>query len=133
MGCDIHVVLERRKRDSTEWIGVWASDELPGGRPRVCRRDYDFFGHFNVRSTVQTPIYPRNIPEDVSRLAWAQYMQAPTDHHSPSYATPQEFVERWLLANPDDQEVRRDCALWDLLRLDTDFDGDHRVVFWFDN
>lgn len=138
MGCDIHIVLERRKAGNAEWIGVWASDHLPGkqGRPRFAQRDYGFFSRFGVRRSYEETrpvIYPRNIPEDVSRLAWTEYMSAPTDHHSASYATPQEFVGMWLAENQDSEDVRPEHALWDLLRLDTGFGCEHRLVFWFDN
>jgi hypothetical protein len=137
MGCDIHIVLERRKAGSQEWVGVWASDRLPGksGRPHFAQRDYGLFSRFGVRGHRDDGkvIYPRNIPEDVSRLAWAEYMRAPTDYHSPSHLTPQEFADAWLAENPNNTEVRPEFVLWDLLNLDTDYEGDHRLVIWFDN
>lgn len=137
MGCDIHIVLERRKRGSLEWIGVWASDEVPiKGRSKIAKRNYGLFSRFGVRGQredYREVIYPRNIPEDVSRLAWTQYMRSPTDYHSASYATPEEFVAAWVKENPNDPDVRPEHALYDLLQLDTDYDGEHRLVFWFDN
>jgi hypothetical protein len=135
VGCDIHIVLERREAGSAEWVGVWLSDALPGGRPMVARRDYDFFNEFGVRGQIEgrSPIYPRNVPKDVSRLAWLAYMSAPTDHHSVSYATTEEFTAAWLRANRNNDKVRPEFASYDLLNVDTDFDGDHRLVFWFDN
>ena len=135
MGCDIHIVVEARERGSSEWVGRWHSHDLPEGRPRIARRDYCFFSQFAVRGRADHVLWPRNLPKDVSRLAWLAFMAAPTDHHSASFATPDEFIAAWLRVYPDgiDGVCRRDFARWDLLKIDADYDGDHRVVFWFDN
>jgi len=139
MGCDIHIVLERRKRDSGEWIGQWCSDNLPDrwGRPKCARRDYGLFSRFGVRGPRDdgNAIYPRNIPEDVSRLAWSLYMLSPTDHHSASYCSLEEFIEAWRAENPNDAEVRKDWAHYDLFGVDLDWpeNAEYRLVFWFDN
>ncbi len=135
MGCDIHIVMERRL-PSFEWVGLWSSDEPPGGRPKFAQRDYGLFQRFGVRGhRVGGVIYPRNVPIDVSRLAWLQYMRSPTDHHSASHCTPQEFADAWLAENPDQNIVRPDHALYDLFGLDTSYpeDAEYRLVFWFDN
>ena len=42
MGCDIHIVLERRL-PGKEWVGLYATDYHPGGRLSVAKRDYEFF------------------------------------------------------------------------------------------
>jgi hypothetical protein len=135
MGCDIHIVLERRHGD--EWLGIWSSDCGPrkDGRALVARRNYAFFAKLGVRgASGTTKIWPRNVPVDVSRLAWLQYMKAPTDYHSASYATIDEFCSAWLEANPDSDQVRPQHASYDLLGFFGDEDeGEHRLVFWFDN
>lgn len=134
MGCDIHIVLESRKKATEEapagpWIGVWCSDWFPGQRPQVARRNYDFFAAVaNVRGS--GPHYPRNLPEDVSALAWREYMRAPTDHHSASHMTAASFVDVYDTVNATDDDGR--FGLYRLLGADRDGD-DHRVVFWFDN
>lgn len=145
MGCDIHIVLERRKKGRDKWIGVYSTDEAyPIIRKNMiaARRDYAFFGEVAaVRSRPETgsPLYPRNLPEDMSDLTREQYWRAPRDYHSASYATPTEFAERWLKANAEkpehfrQKEVSPDHALYDLLGIDSDSDADYRVVFWFDN
>ena len=138
MGCDIHIVMERHDPEIQEWIGVWSSDNGPrkDGRQFVARRDYGFFAQFAVRGRAETVIWPRNLPKTVSKLAWSQYMRCPTDYHSASYATPAEFVAAWLRANPDgsDGKIRPDFAMYDLLGLFDEYEeGEHRVVFWFDN
>lgn len=137
MGCDIHMVLERRQRDA-EWVGIWSSDVTPGekGRVKVGRRDYAFFSEVaQVRGSSPTGHYPRNLPIDVSRLAWLQYMSAPTDHHSPSHLSLEEFIAAWLRANDGDSEVRANFAAHDLFSIDAEWpEGcEYRVVFWFDN
>jgi hypothetical protein len=138
MGCDIHIVLERRDAGQSEWVGQWCSDNLPmSRRPKIASRDYGFFAEVaGVRgSPSQSKMYPRNVPVDVSRLAWLHYMQSPTDHHSPSHATPAEFVEAYARANPNDKDYRPEFALYDLLGVEADYpEGcEYRVVFWFDN
>lgn len=136
MGCDIHIVLERKQVD-TEWYGVWSSDIGPGRRAKIAQRDYGFFARFGVRGRPEdgsSVIYPRNLPRDVSRLSWLQYMRCPTDYHSASHATLAEFCGAWASENPNDPDVRQDHAIYDLLGIGGEEDeGEHRVVFWFDN
>lgn len=137
MGCDIHIVLEQKLPDS-EWVGIWCSDVGPrkDGRALIAQRDYAFFGEVaHVRAETRTGAYPRNLPRDVSRLAWLRYMRSPTDYHNPSHMTLGEFTDAWFRANPNTQTIRREFAVWDLLGVDID-EGDeaqNRVVFWFDN
>ena len=97
-------------------------------------RDYEFFSRFGVRGSDEKTIYPRNLPKNVSRLAWFQYMRCPTDYHSASHATPDEFIAAWRSANPDNEVIRKGHELYDLLGLWMDEDDPpHRLVFWFDN
>lgn len=145
MGCDIHIVLERKEPDA-EWVGLWTSDVRPDRRqlrPVVAQRDYAFFAEVAaVRGRSSTATYPRNLPRDVSRLAWLQYQRCPTDYHSASWMTVSEFVSAWLRVNPKRPDVRPEFAASDLLGVDGDEEdrwGDddprvlYRVVFWFDN
>lgn len=137
MGCDIHMVLERRLPER-EWIGLWSSDEFPGrDRPMIARRDYDFFAEVaGVRGHGSSSSYPRNLPEDVSRLSWVQYMRAPTDHHSVSHLSAADFVATYKRVNPEGRHgYRPEFALYDLLGIDAEWPegAEYRVVFWFDN
>ncbi len=135
MGCDIHIVMERHEPETGEWVGIWSSDNGPWGRTKVAQRDYGFFAQFAVRGRAeQGVIWPRNLPKTVSRLAWLQYMRCPTDYHSASHASVDEFCQAWLAANPNDEKVRREHVAYDLLGLSLDEDDpEHRLVFWFDN
>ena len=141
MGCDIHIVAERRKKSCDPWIGVWSSDLTPVAmgaqfrRPLCAQRDYEFFTEIaGVRGTSGTTIYPRNLPEDVSDLAWQQYMTAPTDHHSVSHVSVDEFCDAWFRAHPESTSgVRKEYAPYDLLGISGDDGFEYRLVFWFDN
>jgi hypothetical protein len=132
MGCDIHIVVERRRKAGEPWMGLYTTDRLPGGRPKIAQRDYDFFGAVaGVRCRPEGfSNYPRNVPEDISQLAWQEYMRCPTDHHSASHMSAAEFCAIHHKVNP--QISREEWAMADLLGIDGD-DGEHRVVFWFDN
>lgn len=138
MGTDIHFVVERRKKEApgTRWIGTLLSDECPGRlRPVIARRNYSFFAEVaGVRGRTATTAYERNIPEDVSELAWQQYMHAPTDHHTASHMPVHEFVAAYRRASPLEDESRAMFDAYDLLGIE-DYDDryEHRVVFWFDN
>ena len=135
MGCDIHMVVERRKTGETwaDWVGFIATDYHPGARLPVARRDYDFFAEVaSVRGTTRNhKNYPRNLPEDVSRLAWQQYMRAPLDYHSVSHMPLTEFCEIYGKINPE--KYRPEHAAYDLFGVHGDEGFDYRVVFWFDN
>lgn len=132
MGCDIHIVVERRTKASERWIGLYATDHLPGGRPPVAHRDYDFFAEVaGVRGASTSGNHPRNLPEDVSELAWKEYMRCPTDHYSVSHMSVGEFAALHNKVNPTIS--RAEYAVADLLGIFGDEHADHRVVFWFDN
>jgi len=134
MGCDIHIVVERRRKPSEPWVGLYTTDEMPGGRPPIARRDYDFFAAVaGVRGNVQSfSNYPRNVPEDISPLAWQQYMRAPTDHHSASHMSAAEFCSIHRSVRPD--LSREGLEAYDLLGVEQpDNKTEYRVVFWFDN
>jgi hypothetical protein len=134
MGCDIHLVIERRRKPIEPWVGIYSSDLAPGSRIVIAQRDYDFFAEVaNVRGkTTDYKNYPRNVPEDISPLAWQQYMRAPTDHHSASHMTAGDFCAVHHKINPT--KSREDFMLYDLLGISSNDDGhEFRVVFWFDN
>ena len=137
MGCDIHMVLEAKFPGDNDWVGMVAYDHLPGQRPKISDRDYGVFQRFGVRGRTEGAkvIYPRNLPRDVSSLAWKMYMCCPEDYHSVSHCTLREFADAWLAENPNDETVRAEHAIWDLFGVsDVDADApEYRLVFWFDN
>jgi hypothetical protein len=132
MGCDIHLVVERRRTPAERWFGIYSSDQGPRPRAKIAQRDYDFFAHLaNVRGS--GPNYPRNVPEDISALAWQEYMSAPTNHHSASHMSVAEFCAAYLKIRPEGAWA--DHAAYDLLGIwsDSPEGAEYRVVFWFDN
>ena len=139
MGCDIHIVLERRREGSDRWIGEFTSDNFKcvGKNLEARNRDYGFFHRIaGVRGwgdNDKVDHYPKNLPRDVSDLAWDQYMTRPTDYHTPSHLTAEEFTAAYLAENPNSQTIRNDYAAYDLLGIDPDDKCEYRVVFWFDN
>lgn len=143
MGCDIHIVVERRKIGRTKWTGIYSSDAAyPIIRKNMiaARRNYEFFTELaNVRGHSETSKSARNLPEDMSELSREQFWRAPTDYHSASHMTPSEFCEAWSRANDkyderfQSKEVRKDFVVYDLIGIDADEGDEFRVVFWFDN
>lgn len=133
MGCDIHIVLERRRNAGEPWVGIYSTDRLlPEGRPRIAQRDYGFFAAVaGVRGRPDGYHPPRNLPEDISPLARQEYMRDRADHHSASHMSAAEFcaIHHNLYPNAS----RREHAEYDLLGVWSDEVSEHRVVFWFDN
>lgn len=155
MGCDIHIVVERRWEG--RWIGVrtdaWlssgsyadASSELVA--PAVGRRNYAFFARLaGVRGT--GPV-PHGLPDDASDLTLALSEDWEGDGHSHSWLPLKEFADRWcatdeafiatLAAERLEGKLSAYARLLDRASIgafdvydDIDVD-DFRVVFWFDN
>lgn len=142
MGCDIHIVVERKIADG-EWIGIWCSHTSPNiGYNRPNRRNYQFFAEVagvRGRPEKNKKSRPRFIPKDISALAWEELMACPTDYHSHSHMSLKEFCEHWVTANPEKEgygsEIRKDHVEYDLFGIDYDWpeNAQYRVVFWFDN
>lgn len=148
MGCDIHIVVERRLKGRTKWVGLYSSDaayQIIRKNMIAARRDYGFFADLaSVRGQSSLSQYPQNLPEDMSDLTREQFWRSPTDYHSASHMTIDQFTKTWMHSNQklDEQwrskDIRSDYAAYDLLGVSPDdFDDDkrpdYRVVFWFDN
>lgn len=126
MGCDIHVVVERRSRGSRKWIGIRSSDgsislasdtvvkkimatRTPRGydpdmwdlRHTACTgRNYAFFGALaGVRNDGPEP---KGVPDDASELALEELTAWDGDAHSMSHDTLYHFIHTWLtIGYPD--------------------------------
>lgn len=113
MGCDIHLVLERRAvvNGEEKWVGVNAfehiSDMVRCGAAvertyhgwNVRARNYDVFAMLaNVRGHTADEHEPRGAPYDMSDLARACITDWDSDGHSHSWLTAREYVSRWCMA-----------------------------------
>ncbi len=145
MGCDIHLVVERR--DGDRWVAVHTTNathgidrdgELAWSCPAAVRRNYRRFAALaGVRGDGPEP---RGIPHDASDYARMEIRRWGRDGHSHSWLPLAEalpiFVEteRWPDAGHGVEYARRYPAyfFFDVNEVDPDL-GDHRIVFWFDN
>jgi hypothetical protein len=126
MGCDIHIVLERRHSEREPWIGVVAFDAIKvSKRPPADDRYYEFFAAIaGVRGPGPKPL---GMPPDMSELSRVQCSEMGTDGHSHSYLPAADFCERFRRASDgkdSDDEI---------LGVYMESDEQWRVVFWFDN
>lgn len=109
MGCDIHMVLERKHGD--EWIGMHnynapnpaaldttTFDDNPPSQYRwisykIMGRDYRLFGELaGVRTTGTLGNEPRGIPQNASQLTNALVDEWDSDGHSHSHLSLTEFI-----------------------------------------
>jgi hypothetical protein len=119
MGCDIHLVLEKKWND--RWVGVTDFPYIPvqvyGGAPdyKVVRgyphydvrhRDYDLFARLaGVRGRGPEPL---GIPDDASDLARMEIEGWDSDGHSHSYCSLQEFVQAKLACDAPEKMLVED-------------------------
>lgn len=155
MGCDIHIVIE--KKWGEKWVGMRTDRSFVRGgydgkqadwiTPTVGQRDYGFFARLaGVRGGGPDPL---GIPSDASDLTLALTQEWDGDGHSYSYLPLKEFAERWCAADPEfiavlaaerlRDEKQAYARLLDRASIGA-FDSyddhdmeDFRVVFWFDN
>lgn len=130
MGCDIHFVVETKKKDEDVWTGVYSTDlspHMPGEalakkaltdeqvdyafefnytRPVFKGRYYSFFGALaGVRTDGPEPL---GMPKNASDLAKMCAEDWGADGHSHSYAPLREFITKWIsVTNPDVLVVER--------------------------
>lgn len=151
MGCDIHVVLERKFGD--KWIGLREVRSFPsyvynsGDKSwkqeyffcRANSRNYDLFGKLaNVRGEGPEP---KGVPDDASELSKALIEQWDSDGHSHSYCTLQEYLEALAASEDNPAEVflsgkhpAVEAPHMFYFGMYEPEDGEeYRVVFWFDN
>lgn len=137
MGCDIHLVLEKKWTDHkgrTKWVGI------PMERcPRT--RNYHRFGLLaGVRGDGPDA---RGLPDDASDLARMEIERWDGDGHSHSWCPLREFVQACLASEHDPEKMldaedprTKDpfCHYFGLeFFWGDDGPDNYRVVFWFDN
>ena len=138
MGCDIHMVLERKHGD--HWIGV---DSFKGhycaldkryAWPLATSRNYSRFAALaGVRGDGPDP---RGIPDDASELSKLQIADWGQDGHSHSWMSVAEAAPIFYETDSykKDEFARYYPAAY---YFDVDMDSkkleDYCIVFWFDN
>jgi hypothetical protein len=136
MGCDIHLVLEKRKNG--KWVGVdtFQSHPLDWSSPVARSRNYERFAKLaNVRGS--GPL-PRGLPPDASDTTILLTDECGSDGHSHSWLPLAEASEIWSQTQqglsgygskyPDSYFFGVDTSPGSRDKRD-----DYRVVFWFDN
>lgn len=136
MGCDIHVVLERRWNN--RWVGVNKFEYSKPDRYRAYTRERNyqrFTALANVRG--HGGLDPRGLPKDISDLTAMEVDGWSGDGHSHSWVTLDDALKIWL----DTEFTERFDK--EMLKRITDFpkyyyfgvedDEAYRIVFWFDN
>jgi len=142
MGCDIHMVIERKRAKDTTWTGVVSTDHLRfDDRPPPSERNYAFFSRIaDVRTygdDVKTE-QPKGVPEDASDLARQEIERWDCDGHSHSWMPLREFcLAYYEVCPPEDERDLRypEARLFGIYPGDGDSRAGEqwRVVFWFDN
>lgn len=145
MGADIHIVVEEKHED--EWFGIFYNggpfqnfDAKSSPFWKFSCRNYHFFGALaNVRTEGPEP---NGTPDNASPMALKHIRDWGGDGHSHGHLPLEEFVKRWLEANPDTAaeamraQIEGGSGVRHLLNLndwdEENLDG-YRVVFWFDN
>jgi hypothetical protein len=148
MGCDIHVVLE--KKFGGKWIGMRELSSmqiyLPVAEDNYAKRyvfcnassrNYGLFARLaGVRGEGPEP---KGMPEDASELARALYDNN-SDLHSHSWCTLEEYLEHLVAASSSparvlltDSPEMKDPYVFFFNMYPPEDDEEYRVVFAFDN
>lgn len=136
MGCDIHLVLERKVDD--RWIAVdtFKGHESALGRgyqwPAATARNYGRFAKLaNVRGDGPAP---RGLPEQLSETAAFLVKKWGEDGHSHSWLPLKDAAAAFLETDRHDPDGFREKYPHSYyFGVDCDEVDQHRLVFWFDN
>lgn len=140
MGCDIHIVLE--KKSGCRWIGVdtFAGHESSHGKgwnsPAARSRNYGRFAALaGVRGEGPAPRGLPDFPSDTTALLLEEYGQ---DAHSVSWLPIDEaaqiFSQTQGVLKDDDFALRYpESYFFGVDTSDHSSWGEYRIVFWFDN
>lgn len=159
MGCDIHIVLERHRKERDLWVGLHEFSYMPAKALNIydvattqiivgwnlCIRDYNFFWALaGVREGEGPPGIPRGLPHDASALSLVTLDDDP-DLHSHSWMSLSDLipiiircklggqipdaVANKLLNKPETNIVDEWIERW----IEPEEYGDYRIVFAFDN
>jgi hypothetical protein len=137
MGCDIHLVVERRAFG--KWVGVRTFQHFHDLDGKVCisaveTRNYARFAKLaGVRGDGPPANGAPNDMSDLSRLLIEQYGR---DGHHHSHMSAERFAQIVLETAGNPSTFAQQDPVSYYFRLISDIDGpasDYRVVFWFDS
>ncbi len=140
MGCDIHIVLERKY--GLRWIAVdtFKGHETSYGKgwasPLAASRNYDRFAALaNVRSNDENGPAPRGAPADISETTAMLLEDWEGDAHSTSWLPLNEAAQVFLATEHGEvTDFAKKYPQSHFFAVDEEGErGKHRIVFWFDN
>lgn len=147
MGCDIHMVLERRDHEKTRWVAIDTFHEFKahqnhrdGDGVRYCdslatARNYRRFAALaRVRGDGPDP---RGVPGDISDSTEFLIRDYGVDGHSHSWLPLADaariFAEtQWIDEPLTDWQKERPADFYFGIYAENDL-SDYRLIFWFDN
>ena len=128
MGCDIHIVLERKV--DGEWLGLHDFPYTSGGSYPARERNYRRFAMLaNVRGDGPEP---KGMPSDASQLAKFLCDDYGSDGHSHSYGTMDEVLPIFVGTEYELDAYAAQYPASHFFGIEDDIDQ-HRIVYWFDN
>lgn len=145
MGCDIHFVIEKKRRDK-KWEGVHNGDHAPCigscwvSMRGLNERNYKFFASLaGVRGEGPDP---KGLPDGVSDMAKSEYNDWSLYVHSVSWDTWKDFIDKHHRAQSDENLIEDAKRLVTEQELSAEENSkrygcydpsEYRVVYWFDN
>jgi hypothetical protein len=136
MGCDIHMVLE--KKHDGHWLGLhdfpYIETEKGYSFPPATSRNYQRFAMLaGVRGEGPDP---KGFPADASELSQMLYDRMGGDAHSPSYMMVEDaekvFLETANESALNDWRKKYPSCYFFGVEKEDGFEN-FRIVFWFDN
>jgi len=138
MGCDIHLVLERKYNDV--WIGVDTFNSHTSAIdhnfsfPVAKVRNYDRFAALaSVRG--EGPL-PKGIPDDISQTSKYLIDYWGKDGHSHSWLPLKEAVDIFIKTDhekPKKDSFGEEYPSYHYFFVEKEDIDNHRLIFWFDN
>lgn len=138
MGCDIHLVVERQKKNG-KWVTVAIADwpilsrDKEGMRvyPAARSRNYERFAALaGVRGDGPEP---KGLPEDASQTAKFLFRKHESDHHSASWNTLGEAAQIFASTGNPSLNLRDPGEYYFGIDEYEAKEAPHRIVYWFDN
>src|SRR5262245_45786506 len=141
MGCDIHMVLERRDYEKNRWVGI---DSFCGHQSCLGDRGYSWsiarsrnYARFAKLAGVRGDgPEPRGVPDDISETTDFLIRDWDGDGHSHSWlmlsdAVPIFLETAWPDPEPDSFTAKYPASYF--FGVESEKLDDYRLIFWFDN